>query len=380
MAKVSIIIPVYNTGNYLYKCVESVLNQTYKDIEIIIIDDGSKEETAQICDEIAKEDKRIRLIHKQNEGVSVARNIGLDMVTGDYVGFIDSDDWIDLDMFESLVCEMEEYDADIVMCDATTIWDNGKNELDTFICLPQSCTLTGNHITPQLQLELAGACWRALYRTSLLRTENIKFPAGIKFSEDRIFNMIALGIAKRFRYIKKSFYNRFMREDSCVHTFHKDFVNVTLKVNEMMSSVLRKYWDESYIPVFEQRNLRGIGNHVVNVFLVDNMPINMRWKEVKKICQDQQLQDILRQQCCLNFPLRQIVNQNIYFLYIFHKKPVWAIPFCFLAMYKEPWALLGFGLTLTYNGERGRQNKIVNYFFYPVHLFVLGMIKMYFGF
>ena len=67
-------------------------------------------------------------------------------------------------------------------------------------------------------------------------------------------------------------------------------------------------------------------------------------------------------------------------LYIFHKKPVWAIPFCFLAMYKEPWALLGFGLTLTYNGERGRQNKIVNYFFYPVHLFVLGMIKMYFGF
>ena len=320
MAKVSIIIPVYNTGNYLYKCVESVLNQTYKDIEIIIIDDGSKEETAQICDEIAKEDKRIRLIHKQNEGVSVARNIGLDMVTGDYVGFIDSDDWIDLDMFESLVCEMEEYDADIVMCDATTIWDNGKNELDTFICLPQSCTLTGNHITPQLQLELAGACWRALYRTSLLRTENIKFPAGIKFSEDRIFNMIALGIAKRFRYIKKSFYNRFMREDSCVHTFHKDFVNVTLKVNEMMSSVLRKYWDESYIPVFEQRNLRGIGNHVVNVFLVDNMPINMRWKEVKKICQDQQLQDILRQQCCLNFPLRQIVNQNIYFLYILSLK------------------------------------------------------------
>lgn len=69
-----------------------------------------------------------------------------------------------------------------------------------------------------------------------------------------------------------------------------------------------------------------------------------------------------------------------YFLYIFHKKPVWAIPFCFLAMYKEPWALLGFGLTLTYNGERGMQNKIVNYLFYPVHLFVLGMIKMYFGF
>lgn len=69
-----------------------------------------------------------------------------------------------------------------------------------------------------------------------------------------------------------------------------------------------------------------------------------------------------------------------YFLYIFHEKPVWAIPFCYLSIYKEPWALLGFGLSLTYNGERGRQNKIVNYLFYPVHLFVLGMIRIYFGF
>ena len=69
-----------------------------------------------------------------------------------------------------------------------------------------------------------------------------------------------------------------------------------------------------------------------------------------------------------------------YFLYIFHEKPVWAIPFCYLSIYKEPWALLGFGLSLTYNGERGRQNKIVNYLFYPVHLFILGMIRIYFGF
>ena len=69
-----------------------------------------------------------------------------------------------------------------------------------------------------------------------------------------------------------------------------------------------------------------------------------------------------------------------YFLYIFYEKPVWAIPFCYLSMYKEPWALLGFGLTLTYNGERGKQNKIVNYLFYPVHLLILGMIRIYFGF
>lgn len=102
MSKVSIIIPVYNTGHYLYKCVDSILYQTYKDIEVIIVDDGSCEETALICDEIAAKDNRIRLIHKKNEGVSIARNIGLSMVTGEYVGFVDSDDWIDADMFETL--------------------------------------------------------------------------------------------------------------------------------------------------------------------------------------------------------------------------------------------------------------------------------------
>lgn len=320
MAKVSIIIPVYNTGQYLYKCIESVLNQTYRDIEVIVVDDGSIEETARICDEIATKDSRIHLVHKQNAGVSIARNIGLNMVTGDYVGFIDSDDWIDSDMFENLVREMEEYDVDIVMCDATTVWENGKTEIDTFVCLPASCTLSKSDITPQRQLELAGSSWRALYRACQLKTENAKFPAGLKFSEDRIFNMIALSIAKRFRYIKKSFYNRYMREDSCVNTFHEDFVSVTLKVNEIMNNILRRYWDESYIPAFEQRNLRGIGNHAVNIFLVDNVPINVKWKEVKKLCQNQQLQDLLKKQSCLNFPLRQIVSKNICALFILSLK------------------------------------------------------------
>lgn len=320
MAKVSIIIPVYNTGQYLYKCTKSVLNQTHKDIEVILVDDGSKEETAQICDEIAATDSRIRLVHKQNEGVSIARNTGLNMVTGDYVGFVDSDDWIDADMFDNLVREMETYGADIVMCDATTVWDNGKTEADTFVCLPDSCILSKGDITPQCQLELAGSSCRALYKACHLKTENIRFPAGLKFSEDRIFNMITLGISKRLRYIKKSFYNRYMREGSCVNTFHNDFVGVTLRVNEIMNNVLRKYWDESYIPAFEQRNLRGIGNHAVKIFLADSMSINMKWKEVRGLCQNQQLLDILKQQPYLDFQLRQIVNKNIYALFILSLK------------------------------------------------------------
>lgn len=311
MAKVSIIIPVYNTGKYLYKCIDSILNQTLSDIELIIVDDGSREETARICDEIAEGDNRIRLIHKQNEGVSVARNTGIDIVKGEYVGFVDSDDWIDKDMFENLVHEMETYDADVVMCDATTVWDNGKTEIDTFVCLQNSCVLSKNEITPERQLELAGSSWRALYRVRQLRDEKICFPVGLKFSEDRIFNMRVLGISKRFRYIKQSFYNRYMREGSCVNTYHKDFVEVTLRANEIMKDVLLKYWDERYLPVFEQRNLRSIGHHAINIFLVDEMSFSLKWKEVKALCQNQQLQDTLKQQPFLDYSLRQILKKRI---------------------------------------------------------------------
>lgn len=320
MERVSIIIPVYNTGKYLYKCVESVLRQTHTNLEVIIVDDGSEEETACICDDIASRDSRIRLVHKRNEGVSVARNTSLDLVSGDYVGFVDSDDWIEADMFENLVREMEEYRADIVMCDATTVWDSGKTEVDTFVCLPESCSLLKSEITPRYQLELAGSSCRALYRAQQLKKYGIRFPAGLKFSEDRIFNMIALGVSNRFRYIKKSFYNRYMRADSCVNTFHKDFVGVTLRVNEVMNDVLRKYWDESYIPVFEQRNLRSVANHAVRIFLVSDLPMSMKWSEVRRLCRDSQLQHILREQSCLDFPLRQILNKNISILFILSLK------------------------------------------------------------
>lgn len=242
------------------------------------------------------------------------------MVTGEYVGFVDSDDWIDADMFENLVREIEKYDADIVMCDATTVWDNGKTERDTFVCLPESCTLSKGEITPQCQLELAGSCWRVLYKTWKLKSESIIFPAGLKFSEDRIFNMIALGTATKFRYIKKSFYNRYMRKGSCVNTFHKDFVEVALKVNDMMKGVLRQYWNENYIPVFEQRNLREISNYVVSIFLVSNMSFKSKWQEVVQLCSNEQLRAILIKQPTLGCILTHVVNRNISMLFLLSLK------------------------------------------------------------
>jgi glycosyltransferase involved in cell wall biosynthesis len=117
--KISVIVPVYKVEKYLRSCIESIQNQTYKNLEIILIDDGSPDNCGAICDEMAKKDKRIKVIHQENGGVSKARNNGIKAATGDYIGFCDSDDYMDIDMYETLYNTIKKYNADIAMVSLT---------------------------------------------------------------------------------------------------------------------------------------------------------------------------------------------------------------------------------------------------------------------
>ena len=122
--KVSVIVPVYNTEKYLKQCIDSITSQTLKEIEIIIVDDGSKQQCAILCDELAKSDARIKVIHKVNEGQGIARNCGIKASLGEYVGFVDSDDYVDLNMYETLYCAAKENDADIVLSGISFVGGN----------------------------------------------------------------------------------------------------------------------------------------------------------------------------------------------------------------------------------------------------------------
>lgn len=117
MPKVSIIVPIYNVGQYLTKCIESLINQTLEDIEIILVDDGATDNSTEICDEYALRDNRIKVIHKQNGGLSDARNTGIDVAKGEYLAFLDSDDWIEPNFYEYLYNVIQREQADIVQCD-----------------------------------------------------------------------------------------------------------------------------------------------------------------------------------------------------------------------------------------------------------------------
>ena len=130
---VSVVVPVYKVEKYINKCIDSIINQTYKNLEIILVDDGSPDRCPQICDEYAKKDNRIKVIHKKNSGLGAARNTGIDAAKGEYIGFVDSDDWIMPNMYEEMVNCCENYQVPICECTISFIDENGIRYVQKFV-------------------------------------------------------------------------------------------------------------------------------------------------------------------------------------------------------------------------------------------------------
>lgn len=310
MGKVSIIIPVYNTGKYLERCIDSIIQQTYKDLDIIIVDDGSLPETAGICDSLATADSRIRVFHKQNEGVSVARNYGLSQAVSDYIGFVDSDDWIAPEMFECLLTQLIQNNVDIVYCDALTVWDNGKDEVDTFVNIPYSQGLDRNDITPSMLFEMAGSVCRGLYRRNVL--EGVEFPVGLKFSEDRYFNLQALSKSNKIYYLKEAFYYRYMRADSCVNSFHADAVQVTCKGFDLMAEYAGIHWGKDFYDEYRRKQLASFSGMLYSALHCGKSLIGC-YQELKSIASTPILRGLIKQYGTSDKRL-QLAHHKCYFL------------------------------------------------------------------
>lgn len=246
MFKISIVVPVYNCREYLERCVNSILAQTYTELQLILVDDGSTDGSGAICDALGSEDDRVLVIHQKNAGVSAARNAGLDVTTGDYVGFVDADDYIAENTYETALDAGG--DCDIVMWDTVSIWDNGRTAEDTIPLLSGDRVLSKTDLVPALLVQMAGSACRCLYRAELVK--DIRFPVGIKLSEDRLFNLAAMGKAQRLSYLKRGLYFRYMRPGSAVNRYHGDIFEKNLIAMEVAQSIIRKYWDESYLGVY----------------------------------------------------------------------------------------------------------------------------------
>lgn len=246
---VSIIIPVYNAKRYLENCLGSVLVQTMADLEIILVNDGSNDGSAELCQTLAARDGRIKVIHQKNAGVSAARNAGLAAAKGEYIGFVDADDTIAPDTYEKALKAMGS--CDMIMWDAVTVWPDGRTEPDTISLLETDCILEKKDWTPALLRYMAGAVWRCLYRAELVR--DVRFPVGIKLSEDRLFNIEAMGKAKSLAYFKKPLYFRAIEEGSACSRYHGDRFEQALAAAERARVVLEKEWGREYIPGYDKK-------------------------------------------------------------------------------------------------------------------------------
>ncbi len=192
--QISVIVPVYKVEAYLDRCVQSVLNQTYKNLEIILVDDGSPDNCPAMCDAWAKRDPRIRVIHKQNGGLSDARNAGMAVAAGEFISFIDSDDWIASEMLERLVQAIERDDSDIAACAVEMVWEDGRPR--ELLTVRENCVLERGEAQMALLKEtlLKQPVWYKLYRKNTIC--GIPFEVG-KVHEDVFWSYQAIGNARR---------------------------------------------------------------------------------------------------------------------------------------------------------------------------------------
>lgn len=231
--KVSIIVPVYNVEQYLSKCLDSITAQSLKEIEILAVNDGSTDKSLQILEEYSKKDFRIKVLNKPNSGLSDARNFAFDHICGEYVGFIDSDDFIDAQMYETMYQKAISTDADIVECNLHHTWENGDED-----------TEIGEKLTDKEQLIMNGrsVVWNKIYKTSWLLNTEVRFPSGLIY-EDVNFYCKLIPSLNKIEYVDDAFVHYVQRGSS----INNQQSIRTLHIIDILSDIYAFYEKNGYL-------------------------------------------------------------------------------------------------------------------------------------
>lgn len=272
--KVSVIVAAYNIQDYIVKCLESIANQTYKNLEVIIVDDGSSDNTGKLADEFAENDNRFTVIHKKNGGVSSARNRGIDAASGDFIGFVDGDDTIENDMYEILVNNAIKYDADISHCGYKVV----KNNKETLFYGTKKVIIQdrkkglidlfeGTLIEPSL-------C-NKIFKNNIVG--DIRLDESIKINEDLYFNVLLFDKSKKSVFEDKSKYIYIKREGSATTSSLNDVRRVTdpLKVYEMVVDLYKN--DTDILPYAKKMQLE----RNINIYNLLTLEKNTQLKKLK---------------------------------------------------------------------------------------------------
>lgn len=237
---ISIIVPIYNVQQYLSKCIESIFAQSFRDIEIILVDDGSTDECPQMCDEFAKQDCRIRVIHKKNGGLSDARNAGMKVAQGEWIYFLDSDDWMHPEALQTLYDFAKENNCDVVQGGLYYAYEDhllyrqpSRKEL-------KQCVLDNEDAMHQLVVNdrVKNFAWGKLYKTELIR--GVEFPVG-KYFEDSFWQHLIMHRVKKYGIVDDPLYYYRQRENGISGNFSERNLDLLKGYEERISFIKRNY-------------------------------------------------------------------------------------------------------------------------------------------
>lgn len=277
---ISIVVPVYNVEKYLKRCIESILNQTYKNIEIILVDDGATDNSGKMCDDFLNLDNRIKVIHKRNGGLSDARNHGIEIAKGKYIGFIDSDDYIESKMYELLYKNIVANNADISICDRFINYEDGrqiiKNKKEEKFVMNKKEGLIELNSFKHFDM----AVWNKLYKIELFK--EIKFPVG-KISEDYYTMYKLFDKSNVIVYDSTPMYHYYQREGSISRT--KAMNTAYLDASKSQVEYFQQYHPELLYIAYTSyvfANIAHLNKFInYNIKYEKNMALELK-KEVKK--------------------------------------------------------------------------------------------------
>lgn len=243
--KISVIVPVYNTEKYLKQCIESILNSTYRNFEIILVNDGSTDRSEKICRYYSKKDPRVKVLNQEHSGVSTARNKGIDSSEGEWIVFVDSDDRISRGFLEAIM-ERECQNQALLIFDQTNGCSENTGRHGPVYYFKKSDTtqiiekmLCAKQLTEESKISLYSPYAKA-YRKSIINQHSIRFPSDIFISEDKIFNLEYLLRTEACLYIPETAYFVQWRPESATHSFHRDFLKNHYAFQHKLENILRK--------------------------------------------------------------------------------------------------------------------------------------------
>lgn len=319
--KVSIIVPIYNVEKYLNRCVDSLINQTYRNLEIILVNDGSPDNSPEMCDKYAVNDSRIKVIHKENGGLSDARNAGIDIATGKYIMFIDSDDYAELDMVESAVMAIKKDDSDVAL------WGYFADFVDQNEKHVQSITYPGlngvldssekQFVLSNELINLMGYTWNKLYKNEIIQKNNYRFQEDLSLVEDITFNSEIFKDNHSINFIEKQLIHYMQRpRETLGGKFYENQFELKQeameKVREMLSSL--KYNDVEIENIINEILFDTL--KTINRLLSQNKIISVEEKSIylSKLYENEKVIEVLKKVHLCTFKDRIIrkmmVNHN----------------------------------------------------------------------